>query len=68
MYDSDGIRADLGTRQYETVKVEAPTITPGSCKYNGTIMPVITADEGCSIVYVKSTSKLYTTVEDIDKN
>lgn len=31
-------------------------------------MPVITADEGCSIVYVKSTSKLYTTVEDIDKN
>lgn len=50
------------------VKVEAPTITPGSCKYNGTIMPVITADEGCSIVYVKSTSKLYTTVEDIDKN
>ena len=51
-----------------TVKVEAPTITPGSCKYNGTIMPVITADEGCSIVYVKSTSKLYTTVEDIDKN
>lgn len=51
-----------------TVKVEAPTITPGSCKYNGTIMPVITADEGCSIVYVKSTSKLYKTVEDIDKN
>ena len=68
MYDSDGIRADLGTRQYETVKVEAPTITPDSCEYNGTIMPVITADEGCSIVYVKSTSKLYTTVEDIDKN
>lgn len=31
-------------------------------------MPVITADEGCSIVYIKSTSKLYTTVEDIDKN
>ena len=51
-----------------TVTVKAPTITPGSCKYNGTIMPVITADEGCSIVYVKSTSKLYTTVEDIDKN
>lgn len=51
-----------------TVKVEAPTITPGSCWYNGTIMPVITADEGCSIVYVKSTSKLNTTVEDIDKN
>lgn len=51
-----------------TVMVKAPTITPGSCKYNGTIMPVITADEGCSIVYVKSTSKLYTTVEDIDKN
>lgn len=51
-----------------TVKVEAPTITPGSCEYNGTIIPVITADEGCSIVYVKSTSKLYTTVEDIDKN
>lgn len=48
--------------------VKAPTITPGSCEYNGTIMPVITADEGCSIVYVKSTSKLYTTVEDIDKN
>ena len=45
-----------------------PTITPGSCEYYGTIMPVITADEGCSIVYVKSTSKLYTTVEDIDKN
>lgn len=51
-----------------TVTVKAPTITPGSCGYNGTIMPVITADEGCSIVYVKSTSKLYTTVEDIDKN
>lgn len=51
-----------------TVTVKAPTITPGNCKYNGTIMPVITADEGCSIVYVKSTSKLYTTVEDIDKN
>lgn len=51
-----------------TVTVKAPTITPRSCKYNGTIMPVITADEGCSIVYVKSTSKLYTTVEDIDKN
>lgn len=51
-----------------TVMVKAPTITPGSCKYNGTIIPVITADEGCSIVYVKSTSKLYTTVEDIDKN
>ena len=51
-----------------TVTVKAPTITPGSCKYNGTIMPVITADEGCSIVYVKSTSELYTTVEDIDKN
>lgn len=51
-----------------TVTVKAPTITPGSCKYNGTIMPVITADEGCSIVYVKSTSKCYTTVEDIDKN
>ena len=51
-----------------TVTVNAPTITPGSCEYNGTIMPVITADEGCSIVYVKSTSKLYTTVEDIDKN
>lgn len=50
------------------VMVKAPTITPGSCEYNGTIMPVITADEGCSIVYVKSTSKLYTTVEDIDKN
>lgn len=51
-----------------TVTVKAPTITPESCEYNGTIMPVITADEGCSIVYVKSTSKLYTTVEDIDKN
>lgn len=51
-----------------TVMVKAPTITPGSCPYNGTIMPVITADEGCSIVYVKSTSKLNTTVEDIDKN
>lgn len=51
-----------------TVMVKAPTITPGSCPYNGTIIPVITADEGCSIVYVKSTSKLYTTVEDIDKN
>lgn len=51
-----------------TVMVKAPTITPGSCEYNGTIVPVITADEGCSIVYVKSTSKLYTTVEDIDKN
>lgn len=51
-----------------TVTVKAPTITPGSCEYNGTIMPVITADEGCSIVYVKSTSKCYTTVEDIDKN
>lgn len=50
------------------VTVTPPTITPGSCEYNGTIMPVITADEGCSIVYVKSTSKLYTTVEDIDKN
>lgn len=52
-----------------TVMVKAPTITPESREYNGTIMPVITADEGCSIVYVKSTSKLfYTTVEDIDKN
>ena len=51
-----------------TVTVNAPTITPGSCEYNGTIMPVITAEEGCSIVYVKSTSKLYTTVEEIDKN
>lgn len=50
------------------VTVTPPTITPGSCEYNGTIMPVITADEGCSIVYVKSTSKCYTTVEDIDKN
>lgn len=50
------------------VTVKAPTITPESCGYNGTIMPVITADEGCSIVYVKSTSKLNTTVEDIDKN
>lgn len=51
-----------------TVTVKAPTISPESCEYNGTIMPVITAGEGCSIVYVKSTSKLYTTVEDIDKN
>ena len=51
-----------------TVTVKAPTITPGTCVYYGTIMPVITADEGCSIVYVKSTSKCYTTVEDIDKN
>lgn len=51
-----------------TVMVKAPTITPESRDYNGTIMPVITADEGCSIVYVKSTSKLNTTVEDIDKN
>ena len=51
-----------------TVMVKAPTITPETREYNGTIMPVITADEGCSIVYVKSTSKLYTTVEDIDKN
>lgn len=51
-----------------TVMVKAPTITPESREYNGTIMPVITADEGCSIVYVKSTSKCYTTVEDIDKN
>ena len=51
-----------------TVMVKAPTITPESREYNGTIMPVITADEGCSIVYVKSTSMLYTTVEDIDKN
>lgn len=51
-----------------TVMVKAPTITPVSREYNGTIMPVITADEGCSIVYVKSTSKLNTTVEDIDKN
>lgn len=51
-----------------TITVNAPTITPKSCEYNGTIMPVITADDGCSIVYVKSTSKLYTTVEDIDSN
>lgn len=51
-----------------TITVKAPTITPASCEYNGTIMPVITADDGCSIVYVKSTSKLYTTVEDIDSN
>ena len=51
-----------------TVMVKAPTITPETREYNGTIMPVITADEGCSIVYVKSTSKLYTTVEGIDKN
>ena len=50
------------------VKVNAPTITPSDCEYNGTIMPIITADEGCSIVYVKSTSKLYTTTEAIDSN
>lgn len=31
-------------------------------------MPVITADEGCSIVYVKSTTKTYTTTDEIDKN
>lgn len=51
-----------------TIVVNAPKITPGSCDYNGTIMPVITADDGCSIVYVKSTSKLYTTIADIDSN
>lgn len=51
-----------------TITVNAPTITPASCEYNGTIMPVITADKGCSIVYVKSTSKVYTTVADIDSN
>lgn len=48
--------------------IKAPTITPGSGTYNGTVMPVIEADEGCSIVYVKSTTKLYTTTDDIDKN
>ena len=58
----------MGFVQTWAQTVNKPTINPGSCKYNGTIMPVITADEGCSIVYVKSTSKLYTTVEDIDKN
>lgn len=52
----------------DNTTVNAPTITPTSCDYNGTIMPVISADEGCSIVYVKSTSKLYTTVEAIDGN
>lgn len=51
-----------------SVTVNAPTITPGTCEYNGTIMPVIKADDDCSIVYVKSTSKLYTTVDEIDKN
>ncbi len=51
-----------------TITVSAPTITPGSQTYNGTIVPIITADEGCSIVYVKSTTKDYTTVADIDKN
>lgn len=51
-----------------TITVNAPTISPGNCEYNGTIMPVITAAEGCSIVYVKSTSKLYTTIADIDSN
>ena len=50
------------------VTVNPPTITPGNTKYNGTIMPVITADEGCTIVYVKSTTKIYSTVEDIDAN
>lgn len=58
----------MGFVQTWAQTVNKPTINPGSCEYNGTIMPVITADEGCSIVYVKSTSKLYTTVEDIDKN
>lgn len=51
-----------------TVTVTPPTITPETCDYNGTIMPVITADEGCSIVYVKSTTKTYTTTDEIDKN
>lgn len=51
-----------------TITVNAPTITPGTQTYNGTIVPVITADEGCSIVYVKSTTKDYTTVAEIDKN
>ena len=51
-----------------SVIVNPPSITPGNTNYNGTIMPVITADEGCTIVYVKSTSKLYTTAEAIDAN
>ena len=51
-----------------TTKVNAPTITPGDCTYNGTIMPIIEADKGCSIVYVKSTSKIYTTIDAIDNN
>ena len=58
----------MGFVQTWAQTVNKPTINPGSQDYDGTIMPVITADEGCSIVYVKSTSKLYTTVEDIDKN
>ena len=50
----------------KNVIINAPKITPNSCNYNGTIIPVITADEGCSIVYVKSTKQVYTTIEAID--
>lgn len=48
--------------------VAPPIITPESQEYNGTIMPTIKADEGCSIVYVKSTTKTYTTPDQIDAN
>ena len=61
---ANAVAADDNTK----VTVNAPTITPTNCKYNGTIMPVIKADDGCSIVYVKSTSKVYTTTVDIDAN
>lgn len=54
--------------QENTITVNAPTITPESQEYNGTIMPIITADEGCTIVYVKSTTKLYSTTDEIDSN
>lgn len=61
LWEAKGVAAD-------EITVNPPTITPTSCDYNGTIMPIITAGEGCSIVYVKSTSKVYTSVDDIDKN
>ena len=67
MHDSDGTCADMGARECDCYS-HPPTITPGTCDYNGTIMPVITADEGCSIVYVKSNTKTYTTTDEIDKN
>lgn len=58
-----------------SVTVNAPTITSDgqdvtnkTIEYNGTVVPVITADDECSIVYVKSTSKLYTTTDAIDNN